>query len=205
MIARRFALCLVLLVVTAGAGGCAFGDRMVTLSYPPQAEEGAVSAAHAATAPAQSRGQAVLAPFADGRAKSDTIGDVRNAYGMHTADVLASNSVEEWVAKAVSMELEQAGFAITDASSSHETSGNAVISGEVSNVYTTAYFTYKAEVSFYGRVQKGRAILLDELYTGAVDVGTNWAATAESYGRSLSLALQKAARDFVADIKKLDI
>jgi hypothetical protein len=203
MAVRRSPIWVMLLVAVLGAGGCAFGDRTVVLGYPPKPEGGVVSAALAAETPSPAGAQVTLVPFEDGRARTDIIGDVRNAYGMHTADVVAQNDVAEWVTGAIRTELKEAGFGVVDASSLAASGSAAVVSGEVVNVYSTAYWTYEADVSFYGRVQKGQEILLDKLYSGKESAGTNWAATAESYGQSLGLSLQQAAHRFIADLKTL--
>ncbi len=204
MIWRRFALRVMLIVVASTLGACVLGDRKIMLDYPPKSDSGAVSAAQAATTPVKTGAAVALAQFVDERAKKNMIGDTRNAYGMHMADVIAVNDVPTWITNAVRSEMEQAGFTIIDEPSADVAAHTLMVSGEVITVYTTAYWTYEADVSFRARVQKGPNILLDKVYSGDGSAGTNWAATEKGYGYSLALVLQDAARRFVGDLRALE-
>ena len=193
----------VMLVVLASTlGACVLGDRKIMLDYPPKSDSGVVSAAKAATV--ATGAEVALAQFADERGEKKVIGDTQNAYGMRMADVIAVNDVPTWITDAVRSEMEQAGFTVIDEPSADEAAHTLMVSGEVITVYTTAYWSYEADVRFHARVQKAENTLLDKVYSGEGGAGTNWAATEKAYGHSLALALQDAARKFVSDLAALE-
>src|ERR1035441_993419 len=113
-------------------GGCAFGDRRVNLTYPP-ANAGRPQVASAATR-GQDQRNVVLLAFIDQREQKDRVGEVRNGFGMHTADVLAANNVAEWVTNAMRLELERAGFTVMVLSARSDASEDAVLSGDRKSV-----------------------------------------------------------------------
>lgn len=205
MVCRRFVMRAlpVLLVLTLGA--CVLGDRKIMLDYPPKSGSGVVPEAKAAPAPVTAGTEVALASFGDEREEKKAIGDTQNAYGMRMADVIAVNDVPTWVTSAVRSEMEAAGFTVIDEPSAEVAARVLMVSGEVVKVYTTAYWSYEADVTFHARVQKGKAVLLDKVYSGEGSAGTNWAATERAYGQSLSLALQDAARKFVGDLGRLEV
>src|SRR5450830_1737271 len=144
----RACVSLVLLVLSTG---CAFGNRKVNLSYPPQR---AATTSRPSDSPAPSSTAesgvvtVVLVDFLDQRPKKTTVGDVHNGFGMHTADVIAQNSVPEWVASGVVLELEKAGFKVIRAHSIPSAAENSVISGEVLTAYCASWTKYEGDVSF---------------------------------------------------------
>lgn len=77
------------ILVLLGPLGCAFGNRHVTLAYPPEQAK-ADGQATASAAPPEPAGQkVVLVVFLDQRSTKQAIGSVHNGFGMHTADVVA--------------------------------------------------------------------------------------------------------------------
>src|SRR6202022_2479246 len=98
--------------LSGGFGGCSFGNRHVTLTYPPQ-QAPAARSGEAPSPVVEPRRRVVLVTFLDQRSKKQTIGSVHNGFGMHTADVMAENEVAPWVTNAIGTELEKAGFAVT--------------------------------------------------------------------------------------------
>jgi len=190
-------------ILVLSLGGCVLGDRKILLDYPPKTDSGMVNQAQAASPPIGKDIVVALAEFADERDEKAVIGDTQNAYGMRMADVIAVNDVPTWVTDAIRAEMTRAGFTVVD----EPTAGGGVdaltVSGEVVKVYTTAYWSYEAEVSFHARAQNETGVLLDKVYVGEGSAGTNWAATERSYGQSLALALQDAAKGFVTDLGAL--
>ena len=70
-----------LVLVTMVTNGCAFGTRRVALQTPPVASiHGSAPVSTAA------QGKIVLLAFADQRSNKRAVGEVRNRWGMHTAD-----------------------------------------------------------------------------------------------------------------------
>lgn len=179
-------------------GGCAFGERQAKLGYPPaeNGNEAIVSVANAATAPAP-RGTVHIAAFEDVRPEKRVVGHVRNGFGMKTAEVVAQRDVPTWVREAIASELQAAGYAVAEGTA---TEGVPVISGAIIRVYCDAYFTYEGEVML--RIETARAgeSLIARTYTGKGSAGVSWAATGDSYSESLSLALQDALRQFIAEL-----
>jgi hypothetical protein len=179
-------------------GACAFGDRKVTLAYQPQAEAPAVSATLAGTG-APANVTLVLLPFKDERPSEKIVGEVRNGWGMHTADVVAENDVAAWLTDGLRLELQEAGYRIVDET---EAGPDAVrFEGTVVRVFCTALFSYEAEVSFSAVVRKNGEAVIDRHYHGTGTAGVNMAATSGSYKESLNEALRSALRSLLADLR----
>jgi hypothetical protein len=193
------------IILLALSTGCAFGNRHVNLSYPParagatpHPSDSAVPSSTAESGPAT----VVLVDFLDQRPKKTTVGDVHNGFGMHTADVIAQNSVPEWVASAVALELQRAGFRVIRVRSVPSAADNSVITGEVLTAYCASWTKYEGDVSFAARVEyKGKEVL-HKTYQGKIDSMTNWGASSKSYGLALSLALESAAQGFAAELRR---
>lgn len=183
--------------------GCAFGTRHVPLSYPPsQSSSLGEKTAHAATISANQQ-PIVLLKFADDRQKTE-IGEVRNGWGMKTADVVSEKDVAKWVTDALAFELMAAGYQVSQDTAPEDGKTNLIISGQVLTVYCAAHLSYEGDVSFYAKVEQDGKELIRKRYSGEASAGLNWAATSSSYGSSLSQALQRAAGDFVRDVRALE-
>jgi hypothetical protein len=179
-------------------GACAFGDRKVTLAYQPQAEAPPASATPAGTG-APANVMLVLLPFKDERPSKKIVGEVRNGWGMHTADVVAENDVAAWLTDGLRLELQKAGYRIVDET---EAGPDAVrFEGTVARVFCTALFSYEAEVSFFAVVKKSGEAVIDRQYHGTGTAGVNMAATSGSYKESLNEALRSALRSLLADLR----
>ena len=128
---------LTILIFVVFLAGCAFGTRHPTLTYPPESDSSGTSVAHAAVKPTPKNVQIVLIPFTDQRSDKKLVGTVRNAYGMRTAEVIPTNSVEDWVTQAVSTELQNNGYTVVRGTSNDDTSASSstVVSGEILNVF----------------------------------------------------------------------
>lgn len=183
-------------------GACAFGDRSVLLEYPPEKEKAGSMAAMAAIEPASGgeRQKLVISLFDDLRADKATVGEVRNGFGMKTADANTRSDVPDWIREAARYEFERAGFDVSFADESG--SGDPVLDGQIITVFCKAMFGYEGEVSLIATLERGGETLLDNRYSGEGSVGMNWAATGKSYGQSLTLALQDAMGSLVGDVKQ---
>jgi hypothetical protein len=144
----------------------------------------------------------VLVDFLDQRPKKTAVGDVHNGFGMHTADVIAQNSVPEWVASGVALELQKAGFKVIRAHSIPSPAENSVITGEVLTAFCASWTKYEGDVSFAARVEYKGKELLRKTYQGKIDSMTNWGASSKSFGLALSLALESAAQSFAAELRR---
>lgn len=194
----RFTTLLVSLICLAG---CAFGTRNATLKYPPKAEAASMPAAHATTVPVPKNIKIALVDFSDQRKDKKVVGTMRNGLGMRTADVVAMNSVPEWVTQAIKSELESRGYSVVPvAADDNAPADNALVSGEILNVFCDMYFNYAGQVSLLTKVRKGGKDVLTKNYSGEGSAGVAFAGTAESFAQSLSLALAVAVKQFVAEL-----
>lgn len=184
---------------------CAFGTRNVTLVYPPEkaSQESGPKSAEASTSSPSIGKSIILLQFTDQRVDKRVIGEVRNGWGMRTADVVAENDVSEWITQALRMEMEKAGHKVTISKNNIISSIEPNVGGEIITVYCIALFSYEGEVSFFANIQKDGKELLKKRYSGKGSAGLNWAATASGYGESLSMALSVAAKSLVDDINEL--
>ena len=182
----------VVLVATATLlGGCAFGARTAHLTYPPEeTAHSAIPAAHAQETQSD-RGRVVVLNVTDDRSEKSRIGNVRNTFGMDTADVVTSDDVRGWVENALKSELERAGYTVMQEGTS-QTDDAVGLQTSVMKVYCDVYMTYDGEVSLMLNLRGGNRSPASKLIEGEGSVGMNWAATAKSYAESLALALQNA-------------
>jgi len=199
---RRITKLLIVLLIGSFAGGCAFGTRHVTLSYPPESNMGELSVTDATASPLLPGPEKTIAffQFRDLRFDKSRIGNVQNTYGMDTADIIAENDVAEWINNAIIMELEGAGYKVVKGGENNNTEGVLVLRGEILIVYVTAYFSYGANVSLIAELELDKKIIMRESYNSRWSVGLNIAMTADSAGESLSLALADAVRQMVRGI-----
>lgn len=161
---------------------CAFGTRRPILSYT-------------AVTPVRSPNNIVIkvVAFEDSRVNKKTIGEVRNAYGMKTADVITETNIVAWITNALKSELRNAGYTVK------ETTGENEIQGEILKVYCAALLNYKGEVMMKVSLKKGDEVLLDKMYSGEASK-LNLACTAKGYGTTLEESLQKAMIQVVSDV-----
>ncbi len=195
----RYWVCIVMLALL---GGCAFGTREATLVYPP-APDGEAKAAPGKVAKAEPREPKIqLFQFRDERTEKAMVGTVRNGYGMRTADVISNNSVTDWVTQALKLELQNRGFTVvTGTSKEGVEAGTIVISGEILNVFCDMYFSYTGQVSLVVKVSNSAGEMYSRHYAGEGSAGIAFAATAESFAQSLSLALSSALNKLVSDLE----
>jgi hypothetical protein len=190
----------VLIVVSlAGAGGCAFGTRHAELSYPPNPGNTLIDSARAESGAGPACCDVVLT-VSDRRATTARIGNVRNTFGMDTADVVTQDDVRSWVEGALTQELRNAGYAVI-ADQGSAASGEAIrLNAEIIKVHCDVYMTYDGEVSMAVTLSAKDQAPLARNYEGSGGVGLNWAATADSYAQSLALALQNAISQVLVDL-----
>jgi hypothetical protein len=194
MRAARFVLWQ-LMTLMVGISGCAFGDRHVKLNYPPP-----VSADEPALTPAPAKSLTiVIARFKDERGNKN-VGEVRDGFGMHTADVVTDADLTTWVMTALAHELKAAGYAFQWGTAT-PSSERIQLSGDVLEAYSRALLTYEAEVSFFVELDVDGKSVMHKLFTGTAGAGLNWAGTEASYEESLSLALRNAVAQFLTELR----
>ncbi len=181
--------------------GCAFGTREATLIYPPAPDGEAKSAVAQAAAPVSRNTKVLLQAFSDQRSDKNVVGTVRNGYGMRTADVIAKNSVTAWVTDAVAQELKKRGFTVIQSDpKAQPEAGSILVGGEILNVFCDMYFSYTGQVSLLVKVTDSKGEVVSRHYAGEGSAGLAFAATAESFAASLSLALAAALEKMMVDL-----
>jgi hypothetical protein len=184
-----------MVLLAMGTSGCAFGTRQAALQTPTFAP---VSGGVPATTP--SRGTIILVTFDDQRSNKATIGEVRNGWGMHTADVKPDRDISQWVTQSVKAALEQDGYQVLEGKSHSQPGSTPVLRGDILTVYCTALFSYEGEVSFFAHVEKDGRQLVNNRYTGKGSAGLNWAATGSGYAASIESALKAGIAPMLADL-----
>lgn len=161
--------------------GCAFGTRRPILSYT-------------AVTPIRTPNNIAIkvVVFEDSRVNKKTIGEVKNAYGMKTADVITDTNIAEWITNALKSELRNAGYTVIEAAENK-------IQGEILKVYCKALLSYEGEVMIKVSLRKGNKKLLDKMYSGEASK-LNLACTAKGYGVTLEESLQQAMVKVVSDV-----
>ena len=188
------------LILGSLAAGCAFGERQASLAYPPAADKALISSAEAA--PTSRGGEVYIGIFGDVRPNKMIVGNLRNALGMKTAEVVAQRDVPGWVREALAYELKVSGYQVMDGVAPE---GGATISGDIVQVYVDSYLTYDGEVILRMEFGKAGQSLVERVYTGTGSAGLVVAGRGESFSQSLSMALQSALRQFIADLGQHDI
>lgn len=182
--------------------GCAFGTREATLIYPPALDGDAKEAPRNVAKPEPRETKIQLLQLRDERSEKSMVGTVRNGYGMRTADVIPTNSVTDWVTQALKLELQKRGYTvITGAPKDGAEAGSIVISGEILNVFCDMYFSYTGQVSLVVKVSNSAGEIYSRHYAGEGSAGIAFAATAESFAQSLSLALSAALDKLLGDLE----
>ncbi len=186
------------LLLVVPFSGCAFGNRDVTLTYPPNTK-GSVSA-H--SSPAEPLPTVMLIDFLDQRAEKAAVGAIHNGFGAHTADAITKTNVADWVMNAITLELQNAGFKVTRANSVPKYSGTSVITGEVLTVYCNMYTKYEGAVSFAVSVKYQGKELLHKTYDGKVVYKSGSTKFGPQFAEALSQSLESAAKTFTAELTR---
>ena len=129
--------------------GCAFGTRHPMLEYntvTPVKPANNISIK--------------ISTFSDTRPDKNVIGNVRNGWGMKTADVITDTNIADWVSTALKSELKNAGYNVIEEDTKN------LISGEVLKVYCDTYLNYEGEVMIKVVLKKDNSVILDKTYSG---------------------------------------
>ena len=190
-----------LLIAIIFLNGCAFGTREALLTYPPPVDQEGGQVAHAANQATKNGVKVIIGDVEDKRTVTHRVGNVRNGFGMDTADVVATNNVRDWVVEALQWELNNAGYSVVKPADIGKDVDSAVnVTGAIQTIYCDVYMTYDGDATVQLKaVQNGKEIV-HNLYVGSGSAGMNWAATEESYSISLGLALQDAIGKFINEL-----
>jgi len=182
-------LVLAIMPLALGAAGCAFVDNRVELPYKPCV----TGYQGAGELEIEKPGSSL--PEKEGL---EVVGYVRNGYGMHTADVLAINDVADWIVLALSKELEAAGYEVHAV---FELSGRCPglritigqVLADIKSHRLVANVEYTIKVIDQGQTHH-------TIHAKAEGTYMSFTSIAESYARSLEIALQASAKDVIPKI-----
>jgi hypothetical protein len=179
-------------VLAIGCGlsqGCAFVDNTIELSYEPSVSGYKGTATIEIVKPnlslVKKKGMAV-------------VGYVRNGYQHHTADVLTTTDVADWIVLALSKELQGAGYDVRTVSAlsrSHIGLKTDVehLLADIESFRLTA--TVRLVISVYDGDE-----LLNRITAGGEGSWLSTRSSAESYMRSLEVALQNTMKEAIPKI-----
>jgi hypothetical protein len=165
--------------------GCAFGNRKIDLVYPPKDYAQYKPDPDLSHKMGFKKIGLVVADERSGDKKF--LGEVRNGFYMHTADVVTEASVQAWVEKAFTQELERSGFSVVKTSEAQ-----SILKVAIDEVHCNAYWGYSANVNLRLNFTKGPKVGQVSKIESFGSDGMNWAATDGGYQESLSKALADA-------------
>ncbi|HHT9145478.1 MAG TPA: YajG family lipoprotein [Candidatus Wunengus sp. YC61] len=176
--------CIWVMVFVLFMSGCAFSGRRLMLNYsvvlPPAAKNNIV---------------VKVDKLKDERTWSKTkVGDVKNGYGMRCSEIIPQNDVCVWITDALKAELTNAGYTVNNDAAANN------IGGAVLEVYTDAWMNYGGRIRLNVVLKKDGKDILTKNYAVQKNCGLNWAATTESYAKTLELTLQDVMRQIIPDI-----
>jgi len=180
--------------------GCAFGTRTAELSYPPEENGGGLIQSAQAQGTELHRSKIVALSVTDERSERNRIGNVRNGFGMDTADVVTKDDIRGWVDDALTKELESAGYEVVRSDEAGASKDVIGLQAEILKVYCDVYFTYDGEVALMVTLDSEDSDTVKKQFEGEGGVGLNWAATGDSYAESLALALQDVIAKLLAEV-----
>jgi hypothetical protein len=165
--------------------GCAFGNRKIDLVYPPK--DYAQYTPNASLSKRMGIDKIALVVMDKRSGDKKYLGEVRNGFYMHTADVVTDVNVENWVQKAFTQELQRSGFSVVK-----KESAQGVLTVVVDMVHCNAYWGYSADVQLRLQLVKGTKSSIVSKIEGFGSDGMNWGATGDAYTESLAKALADA-------------
>ena len=147
----------------------------------------------------EKKGNLFLGSFEDGRQKLD-VGSKRNVYGIPIVTLVTEDDVALWVTNALKLEMENAGYTITDQIQNEAYQ----FEGKVIRVYTTTYFIYHGRMTVEISVKREGSEVFRKIYTTKVSNGISFIASSASCSKTLALNLQQVCKQFISDFNLLD-
>ena len=192
---------LILFASISSITGCAFGTRHAELYYPPSAIDGTslIASAHPEASVAETPREVII-QVTDHRDSRQRIGNVRNGFGMDTADVISKDDLNLWIKSALITELANAGYTVV-ADGSRATRDHAIdLNADILEVYCDVYISYDADVSLRVTLSGNDRQPFQKTYHGDGSAGVAWDLSAKGFAKSLSLALQDAIAKILVDM-----
>jgi len=178
-------LCIASMVIS----GCAFGDRNIALDYEA-----------AKDLDCQGAGRIAVANFEDVRHDKIVVGEVRNGFGMKTADVrIAGPLAGAWVANALATELRRAGFDVVKVADPSSPAERTVVGGSVSELFIHCAFALNTTLRAQVIVTESGVPVLNREYHAQTKTG-GFLGGSSDYERAAKAALQELMKEVVPDI-----
>ena len=136
----------------------------------------------------------------DRRKDTSVVGEVRNGFGMRTADVHGKGDAAAWLRDAAQSELQRAGFDVVEP----DRRSDLVVDVQLQSTHCTAYLSYEGDVCIAAKALRSGRAIVDGVYTGRGGAGINWTATDASFAETLDLALQDALVQFARDVRNAE-
>lgn len=183
----RLVGCVIVLMLFTG---CALVDRNIPLTYKCSNLESGKNGNFYIEKPKE------ITSLPHNKKGQSDIGDIRNSYGMRTADVVTTTDIGEWIASAYAQELTHAGYSVhTVPSLSEETTKGVRFAFKHINIDTDIdFFTIGA----IAQVNYNILVFIDGKKVGTIDVeGASETRAGVISDEMYSTAIQQALGDAV--------
>lgn len=196
---------LLVVLVLAGTAGCAFTDRRVNLAPPtsvPVIRPSSPNTTGAAKAINIARPQ-------DLRPDPTTVGNIKNGYGMVTAQVRSNNDIPLWVTNSIIQGLERSGYTIERVETVDNAHHPVVIDLAVSRVFTEhvpGFFTVTGSGDIVAQIEvyKNSKRVHRRTYTGTYkDTGLVVSTSADAYQQLLDAAMKNFLQKTLPDLVRV--
>jgi uncharacterized lipoprotein YajG len=184
--------CFLLGCVVSLLPGCAFGTRHANLSTVV-AHSGASD-----TKVAKTRRIFVPVPK-DARTERDSIGCVRNGFGMRTAEVRPNQDICEWVQSCLVNSLGSEGFTVSS-DKGQRPNYNVIIEVEVIRAFVDSHMRYSGEVNLAADIIVDGNRQERQYYIGSASA-MNWRGSGAGFADTLEKAMEECMRDAMQKIK----
>ncbi|MBL7016114.1 MAG: hypothetical protein ISR84_01005 [Kiritimatiellales bacterium] len=187
----HIALTLIAGFIILQSTGCAFGTRKVCLEYTPSSFP-----------PMVPNSPTVLIHAPEDARHEDSLGCVRNGWGMKTARVEAKPgqpTVSTWITQALSYDLGRAGCSVIRTEPKDGTQPDFTIDGSLQRVYVDCYMSMEGEISMELCLKNKDRVALDRHYR-AEGKKVNWWASSGEFQKTLDLTLQDLMERMLPEI-----
>lgn len=185
------AVFLVPLVLATMNLGCAFIPRHIALTYET-----------VTTTTADGAKPVALAQFEDTREKKNVVGEVRNGWGIRTANVvIGEQDPGGWLANALASELERAGVRVEKVADTATADAPVVVTGSLDEFFIRHRFaSFPCTIRVQVQVSSSGVPLLNKTYAVTEKGGNFWGGSVKEYERVSRAALQSLMRKIVPDV-----
>ena len=129
----------------------------------------------------------------DRRVENEKLGAMRNLFWMPIIKITTDDSVPEWVENALSTELKNVGYTLSESS-------KYSIHGEVQRLSVNTHFLYHGRLGIQLQLIEKDQVVFEKTYLTKNSAGTNWAAQASTCVRTLEMNLQSICKQFIDDL-----